>query len=132
MRDSVTSNVPTLFLGLPYRNEILDDVHVWKWMNLQCFARFIDFARRSNAGVKVRIGPEKAHEPDASKCVSSVDVHRTASADAFSARTTKSQRRIEFILDFDKSIKNHRTATAMESMRLILCQQNTYSLKSIT
>ena len=38
-------------------------------------------------------------------------IHRTGTADAFAARPAESQRRVDFILDFDKRIKNHRATT---------------------
>lgn len=44
-----------------------------------------------------------------SQCVLPVDIHRTRSANALSARATKSQRGIDFVLDFNESIKDHGT-----------------------
>ena len=44
----------------------------------------------------------------ASKSVNTVDIHRTATADAFSAASPESKSRIQFILDTNKRVEDHR------------------------
>ena len=42
--------------------------------------------------------------------IGTVDIHRTATANALAAGTTESQRRIDLVLDLDQRVQNHRPA----------------------
>ena len=63
---------------LPTWYEVLDDVHVRKWVNLCCLAAVINLA-------------------DAGKGVHTTDVHGAAAADALAARPTFNGKKIYFL-----------------------------------
>jgi hypothetical protein len=72
-------------------NEVLDDPHV---------------VQRKHRRALARIGYEsRARQP-----VRAVGIHGTGAADAFAARTAKGEGRIDFVLDPDQNVQNHRSA----------------------
>jgi len=64
-------------------DEVLDDVHVWQRVNLGGFG-----------GVGV-------NSAEAGERVGAIDVHGARATDSLSARSSESQRGIQFVLDFD-------------------------------
>jgi len=64
-------------------NQVLDDVHVWKWVNL---------------GVIVRGSVNSA---EARKSILSVDIHGTRPADTLSARPPEGERRVGLVFNLD-------------------------------
>lgn len=84
------------------RHKVLDDVHVWQW---------VDLARLARACVYLR---------DASERVAAVDVHRAGAADSLATRPPEGQRRVDLVLDLDQRVENHRAA-AVEVKLKRLC-----------
>jgi len=71
-------------------NEVLDNIHVWKR---------IDLAIRA----WITVNPAQA-----SQRVLPINVHCARAANTLSARTTESKGRIHLVLDLDQSVKDHR------------------------
>lgn len=71
------------------RDEVLDDVHVRKRIDLDWCRRFLVDSLQASQGV------------------STIDVHGAATTDALSTTPSESERRIDFIFDLDKGIKDH-------------------------
>lgn len=57
--------------------------------------------------MRERIGLGGFKHTQASECVDAINVHRTATADAFAATSSEGQGGIEFVLDPDQSIQHH-------------------------
>ena len=71
------------------RNEIFDDIHVRKWVDLGDFGISVDFA---NTG----------------QSVDTTDIHSAGATNTFSAGSPEGQGGIHLVLDFDQSVQNHR------------------------
>jgi hypothetical protein len=74
-----------------YWDEILDHGQVRQRIDLRVALDLTD-----GLGARQRIHP--------------VDVHRARSADAFAARAPERERRVDFVLDLDQRVENHRAA----------------------
>jgi len=73
------------------RDQVLDNVHVRKGVDLGVFA-----------GVPVNTA-------ETSESVLSIHVHGTRTADTLSAGAAKSEGRVDLVLDLDEGIKHHGT-----------------------
>ena len=73
------------------RDQVFQHKHVWKRVDFGSFG----------LGINVT---------EASQCIGSINIHGTGSADSFAARSSKSQCRILFALDFDERIQDHGSA----------------------
>lgn len=87
------TNVPILFVKVAHiGHQILNDIHVGKWINL---------GRHLGIVVNVR---------EACQRVVAIDIHGARSTNAFPAGPAKGQCRILFVFDFEECVQDHRTA----------------------
>jgi len=71
------------------RDEVLDDIHVWKGVDLRVLARVPVDAAETGQGVLA------------------INVHGTRTTDTLSARTPECEGRVNLVLDLDEGIEHH-------------------------
>lgn len=93
------------------RNQILNHKHMWKRVDLGALRGIrIDFT-------------------DTSQGVLPADIHRTRSADSFTATSSEGERWIHFVLDLDQRVENHSTALVEIDVELLHGRLCSWSLR---
>lgn len=98
--------------NISYWNQIFDDVHMWKWVNLGLLGHVIIDSPKNRGleEIQLIIDGSKEWLRQTSEAVLSVDVHRTRSANTLTTRTSESERGILLVLDLDERVQDHHTA----------------------
>lgn len=103
------------------RHKILDDVGVRQRIDARLLGGIRGNAAYSRLSVSFQFLQNSLSHTQASKGVDSVNVHRTATADALSATPAERQRRVNLVLDSDQRIQHHGASLVqIERVRLHL------------